>query len=294
VGSAFSIALRVDAGALVSPPAAAPPLPEVESPPARGEAGLEGKLVLVIDDEADSRLLIAQHLEEFGCQIISASTGENGIRVAREFRPDMITLDLLLPGMSGYEVLRALKADPEVASIPVVVVSVIAGENRGGLLGAVDLLDKPIERDELRAVLQRNLAPEARRVLVVDDEPEARLLLATYLQEEGMEIRGAGSGREALRVLGEFSPDLIVMDLLMPEIDGIELLHVLRNDNAYRHLPVVVVTAKELSAEEIRNISREVVAVLSKDGELEAELQEVLHQICTATKPTVGLPGPLA
>jgi PAS domain S-box-containing protein len=294
VGSVFSIALRADAEALASMPAAAPMLSKALPPSAPGEARLEGKLVLVIDDEADSRLLISQHLEEFGCQIISASTGENGIRAAREFRPDVITLDLLLPGLSGYEVLRALKADPELASIPVVVVSVIAGENRGVVLGAVDLLDKPIEPNELHAVLQRSLSPETRKVLVVDDEPEARLLLTTYLQEEGMEIRGAGSGREALWVLGEFSPDLIVLDLLMPEMGGIELLHRLRNDDAYRHLPVVVVTAKKLSPEEGHSISREVVAVLRKDGELEAELHEVLHQICTATKPTVGLPGPLA
>jgi two-component system sensor histidine kinase/response regulator len=295
-GSTFSIVLAPDGPTIRIPgdgdaaraimvPAIAAPGPAV--PPGEGSADVRGKLVLVIDDETDSRMLLTHHLEEFGCQTITASTGEQGLRMAREFRPDLITLDLLLPGMTGWEILRALKADPELCEIPVVIVSIVAEENRGSVLGAVDLIEKPIERSELLAVLQRHLRPETPgRVLIVDDEADARDLLATYLREEAVEIRAAVNGKEALRVLEDFSPDLIVLDLLMPELDGIGLLQILQGSPAYRHIPVVVVTAKELSREEIRSLSHEALAVLSKDAELEEDLHAVIRQICTRATRT--------
>ncbi len=261
------------------PTFATPPEAEPAEPaePARGD--IPGRLVLVIDDETDARILLTHHLEELGCQTITASTGAQGVRMAREFRPELITLDLLLTGTSGWEVLRTLKADPELRDIPVVIVSVIAAESRGSVLGAVEVIDKPIERDSLRALLRRTVRRDAPRVLVVDDEPDARALLAGFLRDEGAEIRTAGSAAEALQLLESFSPDLLVLDLLMPGTDGMGMLRLLHQRDAYRHLPVVIVTARELSAAELHTIGRDALMVLRKDGQLEEELRAVVQRL---------------
>lgn len=282
-GSVFSVVFS-PAGEGVAAPVAAGESGAAEAllPAALAEREpMEEKLVLVIDDETDSRMLLTHYIEELGCKVIAASSGDQGLRMAREFRPDLITLDLLLPDMSGWDILRSLKADPELCHVPVVVVSVIAEDNRGSVLGAVELLDKPIERDALLAIVERHLTPAAGRVLIVDDEPDARLLLATYLRDAGAEIRLAESGRAALRLLETFEPDLVVLDLLMPEMDGREVLRALQSTPAARRAPVVIVTAKDLSPAEVRQLNEEAEAVLQKDGDLEQELRAVLDHLRT-------------
>ena len=133
-------------------PLAAPP-----PTPALNPSALAGKLVLVIDDEADSRTLLTHMIEEAGCHVVSADSGELGLLMARKLRPHLITTDLLMPGMDGWQVLRAIKTDPQLRSIPVVVISVVAGENRGRIFGAVEILQKPVEREELLAALTAQL-----------------------------------------------------------------------------------------------------------------------------------------
>ncbi|HEX2093095.1 MAG TPA: PAS domain S-box protein [Longimicrobiaceae bacterium] len=298
-GSTFSIVLGPErTAARAATPTAAErvvAVPEHEAAPVVEEkVDLGGKLVLVIDDETDARMLLTHHLEELGCQTIAASTGEQGLRMAREFRPDLITLDLILPETTGWEILRTLKADPGLRDIPVVIVSVAAEESRGNVLGAVDLLEKPIGRADLLAVLQRHLQPETRgRVLVVDDEADVRDLLTAYLREEEVEICAAANGREALVALESFTPDLIVLDLMMPELDGMSLIRILHDSTAYRHIPVVVVTAKDLSHGEVRSLSQEALAVLKKDAELEEDLRAVIHRICGSREQAASFAGGL-
>jgi PAS domain S-box-containing protein len=247
--------------------------------PDNGKSPLHGQLVLVIDDDTDSRILLTHHLEESGARTISASTGEHGIRMAREFRPDLITLDLLLPGMTGWEILRALKTDLELRDIPVVVVSMVADENRSAVVGAAEVIEKPIDRAELIAALRRTLGLVPRRILIVDDKLDSRDLLTNYLSDEGAEIRTAQDGLEALDLLDGYTPDIVLLDLLMPNLDGIELIKKLNEREAYRSIPIVVVTAKDLTREEADMLSHSTLAVLRKGAQLEGGLRAALDGI---------------
>jgi two-component system sensor histidine kinase/response regulator len=289
VGSTFSVELKpagsAKAGAAVVPSdgLASAPLP----------VDLKDKLVLVIDDESDSRTLLTHLLEEFGCQVIAANSGEQGLRMAREFRPQIITVDLLMPNLNGWQVVQAIKAEPQLRDIPVVVVSVVASENRGRILGAVDVLQKPVTREELIAVLHRAPHPRKPRVLVVDDEADARRILTSYLEEESAEVYTANNGREALIALENFTPDLILLDLMMPVMDGVGFLSVIRADPRSRHLRVAVITAKELTPEEVEQLQKETLRVLNKaevfEGDFKRLLEEMLHDMRNnPAPPTTG------
>jgi PAS domain S-box-containing protein len=282
VGSTFRVLLPSDRAETAGVEAATRPSHPADLFPTRlptGDMKLDGRLVLVIDDDTDSRILLTHDLEESGARTITASTGEQGIRMAREFRPDIITLDLLLPGMTGWEILRALKSDPGLQDIPVVIVSVVAHEDRGSVMGAADVIEKPIDRDELIAALRRTLSELPRRILIVDDAPDARDLLSSYLENEGAEIRTASDGLEALRVLESYTPDLVLLDLLMPNLDGIAVIKKLNEREPYRSIPVIVVTDKDLTAEEEECLSKSAMAVLRKGARLEEGLREALEGI---------------
>src|SRR5439155_11999217 len=177
-GSTFTVSLAPCAE-FPGPPSAGTPAPRPVSVPVPPEVqvNLKDKTILVIDDEFDARMLVTHMIEELGCKVIAASSGEQALRMAREFRPDLITLDLLMPKMTGWEVLKTIKADAQLRQIPVIVVSIVARENRGKILGAVDVLEKPLAREDLLSVLRRTL-PTERKLLVVDDDEDARRLIA--------------------------------------------------------------------------------------------------------------------
>jgi CheY-like chemotaxis protein len=218
-------------------------------------------------------------LEEFGCQVIAANSGEQGLRMAREFRPHLITVDLLMPQMDGASVIRALKADPQLRAIPLVVVSIVAEERRGSILGAVDILEKPVAREELLAALQRSLLPARAKILVVDDEEDARRILLAHLADEPVETRTAANGREALAVLETFPADLVLLDLIMPVMDGIAFLDALRTNPRHQHLPVVVITSKELSLAEKEQLRRQTLEVVKKTELSEEKFRQLLQRV---------------
>jgi CheY-like chemotaxis protein len=242
-------------------------------------ADLKDKRVLIIDDDSDSRILLTQYMDDFGCRTLAVDCGEQGLRLAEQFRPDLIVLDLMMPGMSGWEVLKALKGDSALAGVPVVVVSIVAHENRGSILGAVDLLDKPVSRDSLLTILRCNLQVHKGRALVVDDNADARHLVMTYLQDEGFETCEAEHGADALARLEEFPADLIILDLMMPVMDGLTFLDALRQDARFLRLPVVVVTAKELTPQESQRLGEEGSVVLRKGAELALGLKRVVGEL---------------
>ena len=230
-----------------------PPPHEVARPAAQVAAAgaLRAFRVLVMDDEADSRVLMSHYLEEFGCSVLTAPGAIEGMEIARREHPDLITLDLMMPGINGWDALKALKKDPELRDIPVVVVSVLAGEGRGRLLGAVDLVTKPVEREDLLRVLWRNLVRrQGARVLVVDDDPSAREMLTHHLENAGLEVQGVTNGQEALDAVNREAPDAVILDLQMPVMDGMTFLDRLRSSPYHAGLPVIVVTGKELSPRE--------------------------------------------
>src|SRR6266849_5298911 len=183
--------------------------------------------VLVIDDEAAVRDLMQRFLTKAGFRVITASGGEEGVRRARELKPDAITLDVMMPGMDGWAVLSALKADPELADIPVIMLTIVDDKNLGYALGASDYLTKPIDRERLVTVLEkyRRDAP----VLVVDDDATLRELLRRILEGAGYTVVEAENGRVALERLRTLAPGVILLDLMMPEMDGFEVVAEVRD-----------------------------------------------------------------
>jgi PAS domain S-box-containing protein len=239
--------------------------------------------VLVIDDEADSRLLVSHTLADFGCQVFVASNGEDGLRLAREHQPDLVTLDLMMPGLTGWEVLERLKADESLRPIPVVIVSVVANEGRGRLVGAVDMITKPFEREDLLRVLWRNLGRRrGGRVLLMVGNDEQRLRLADVVRERGLEVAEA-KGTHFVGALGRESPDAVVLDMAMPGLHGVAALLELREDRVHTGLPVLVVNRDDLNEKE-REIIRELATMRSEP----ADAPEKLAHLLDASFPHVG------
>jgi CheY-like chemotaxis protein/anti-sigma regulatory factor (Ser/Thr protein kinase) len=276
VGTEFAIELlpaAVQAPSPVDLPA--------ENPPQVDGSG--ERLVLIVDDESDSRILLTHYVEEFGCRAIATHSGHSALKLAQQLKPDLITLDLMMPGINGWDLLRQIKADPELANIPVVIVSIIAHENRASLLGALDVLQKPVDRNALFNVLQRNASGGRGRILLIDDSPDARELLMQLLAGHASELRAAANGREALEVLQDFEPDLVITDLVMPVMDGMEFLEVFRSMRRFQQVPVVMVTAKDLQPDEIERVEQHTAAVLLKGNALEEDLRQILEQLLTSS-----------
>jgi PAS domain S-box-containing protein len=241
-----------------------------------------GGRVLVIDDEETVRDLMRRFLTREGFEVVTAGNGVEGLALARELRPVLITLDVLMPGLDGWSVLKELKAEPELADIPVVMLTIVDEKNRGYALGAADYLTKPIDRDRLRTLLSRYCDSSAvmRQALVVEDDPDARAWLCRLLQEEGWTVAEAENGRVALERLAEAPATLVLLDLMMPEMDGFEFLEELHRTDAGRHAVVIVVTAADLSDEDHQRLNGGVLKVLQKTphsrDQLLAELRALL------------------
>ena len=263
-------------------------LPRVSGPPrlAPGHAAAPAEpafapLVLVTDDDQATRELISRGLQKEGFRVLAASSGEEAIRLAREKRPDAISLDVLMPGMDGWTVLRALKGDPRTSSIPVVMVSMLDDRDIGYALGAADYLTKPFDREKLVLALRRfRQGSSPRPVLVVEDDPATREVVRRALERDGWIVAEADNGRRALESVSRSEPDLIVLDLMMPEMDGFEFVTELRRSEAGRRIPVVVVTAKEITAEDRTRLNGQVRRIFSKGSfsrdELTAEIRRAL------------------
>jgi PAS domain S-box-containing protein len=244
----------------------AEPAPREEVEP-RGAAGT----VLVIDDDAAARELVARFLEKQGLTVVPVADGAAGLAAARQHHPDVITLDVVMPGLDGWAVLTALKHDPATADIPVVMLSVVDEKNLGFALGASDYLTKPIERDRLLRVLRKyrrgRQKGAARRVLVVEDDAATRATIRRAMEREGWDVVEAEHGRAALQRTAERVPDLVLLDLMMPEMNGFEFLEALRERESWRAIPVVVITARELTDDDRRRLNGGVEQVVAKGGQ---------------------------
>jgi signal transduction histidine kinase/DNA-binding response OmpR family regulator len=246
--------------------------------------------VLVIEDDPDVRQLLEGVLTEEGYRVMTATGTSDGLRLAREIHPDAITLDLDLPGLEGWSLLSTLKSDPELGEVPIVVL-VVAGDHAAAPLGATDFLTKPVDRDRLAAVLRRYCVDQQAPVLVVDDDPSTREMLRRMLEREGFPVTEAGDGRAGLERVAEHRPSLVLLDLLMPGMDGFGFLAELQTRPEWRAIPVVVVTAKDLSAEEQAILSGRVAEVLLKGAYTrERLLAEVRERVAAWTRPPAGIP----
>jgi CheY-like chemotaxis protein len=243
--------------------------------------------VLVIEDDPSALRLLRQYLEPAGYQVAVATTGESGLALARQRVPAAVILDVLLPTIDGWEVLRRLKADPDLQDVPVVIVTIVDDREVGLALGAVDYLVKPIQRQGLLACLARHgIAPSAEvpsvRVLAVDDEPAALAFIRAALEVEGYDVIEAAGGREALSRVADGSIDLVVCDLVMPDIDGFELIARLKGNPKTAPIPIVVCTAQDLSAEDKARLNGKILGIVTKGDDARDGLRDWLARATAA------------
>jgi len=251
-----------------------------------------GNLVLVIDDDAAARDLMKRNLTRAGLRAALASSGEEGLKLARELKPKVITLDVLMPGMDGWAVLQELKGDPELADIPVVMATMVADRSLGYSLGASDYLMKPVTRERLQTALAKyKCDPPPCSVLLVEDDADSRDLLRTMLTREGWDVTSAGDGVEALAQMERHTPKVILLDLMMPNMDGFEFTAHLSKREEWRKIPVLVVTAKNLTEPERARLNGHVERILTKDAlAIDALLSEVRSLIssCLTTQAPIS------
>jgi PAS domain S-box-containing protein len=275
-GSTFTLRLpaRVDLARRASAgvTAAAAPLPKQGD----GSAGT----VLIIDDDADARRLLRTALAADGFRVEEAVDGTSGLEIARIVRPDAITLDILMPGIDGWEVLRRIRADESLADVPVIMLTVLHERQMALALGATEYVTKPIDRAQLRSILRRHHdTGSSGVVLVVEDDAATRNTFARGLAREGWTVVEAENGRVALERMAEVTPSLILLDLMMPVMDGAEFVTELRKVEAWRHIPVIVVTAKDVSREERARLNGHVSDVLTKGTYSQLDLVRDIRQI---------------
>jgi PAS domain S-box-containing protein len=231
--------------------------------------------ILVVDDDATARELLCSYLESEGYYVTTAQSGPEALKCAHRLKPDAITLDILMPNGNGFGTLFDLRSSPDTSHIPVIIVSIVDQKNLGMALGAADYLVKPVDKSLLLATIGRHLRPkvgEDTSILIVDDDQQTLDLLSQALRDSGYCANVANSGKQALALLAEKRMDAILLDLLMPEMDGFEVLRSLKANAELKSIPVFVVTAKDLTAEEVSLLKREASALFLKSGSWKEEL----------------------
>jgi len=247
--------------------------------------------VLVIDDDRTARDLISEYLSQAGFAVITAASGREGLKLAKEHHPTAITLDVMMPELDGWTVLAALRGDPELADIPVVMATVVDERKRGMTLGAIDYLTKPIERDKLVAIMGRfKSSAGPTRVLVVEDDAMQRERIRSWLEPQHWLLADAENGRVALDLLEASPPDVVLLDLMMPEMDGFQLVAEMQKNPAWRRIPVIVITARDLTTEDRARLDSGIETVLMKESFSPASLIERVRQVVTQAHRTRKVP----
>jgi len=282
-GSTFVVHLPLGVGPLVN---------TLASPIGHAAAIELGRdCVLVIDDDSTARDLISEYLSQAGFAVITAASGREGLKLAKEHHPTAITLDVMMPELDGWTVLAALRGDPEVADIPVVMATIVDERKRGMTLGAIDYLTKPIERDKLVAIMARFKSPAGpTRVLVVEDDAMQRERIRSWLEPQQWLLADAENGRVALDQLEASPPDVILLDLMMPEMDGFQLVAEMQKNPAWRRIPVIVITARDLTTEDRARLDSGIETVLMKESFSPADLIERVRQVVTQAHQTRKVP----
>ncbi len=235
--------------------------------------------ILVIDGDAVTRDILQRTLRKEGFRVVAAMSGEEGLRLARALSPDVITLDAVMPGMDSWSVLSTIKNDPEIADIPVIMLTVVDDQSLGYILGAADYLGKPVDRDRLIGLINhyRLSASSTQPVLVIDDEADLRVVTKRILAKEGFKVIEAENGRQGLERVFSDKPQLILLDLSMPDMNGFEFVTELRRSVVGQSIPVIVITAKELTDDEHTQLLSKVDKVMFKS---KYQPDDLLNDIC--------------
>jgi PAS domain S-box-containing protein len=276
-GSTFTIHLP----AIVLDPKAQP----TPSLPLKSTLGPPGaKTILVIDDDSTVHDLMHHFLSKEGFRVASAFSGEEGLLLAQELQPDAITLDVMMPRMDGWAVLSGLKANPELANIPVIMLTIVDNKNIGYALGASDYLTKPIDRDRLGAILNKYRGERHPcRLLLVEDDAPTREMMRRMLEKEQWTVMEAENGQVALEQIANQQPELILLDLMMPQMDGFTFVNVLQQNEAWRSIPVVILTAKEITAEDRQQLNGYVENILQKGAYTREELLSQVRKLVSGS-----------
>ena len=288
VGSTFIVQLPIiDSSStigLISP--ALEQMLKFQVPPKPIIAQLDhGSTVLVIDDDPVVRELLPRRLSGLGVHVATAATGEEGLRLAKALSPDLITLDVLMPGMDGWTVLTTLKSTPALANIPVIMLTIVDDRKTGFALGAVEYLTKPIDSERLVELVDLHRRDRIVKdsagdyILIVEDDPSLRELLHRNLDQAGWEAIEAPDGRAALAQIAKRRPSLILLDLMLPELDGVQVIDELHATPEGQSIPIIVLTAKHLIPAEHQRLNRSVAQILQKGTYSSEELSQYLRNL---------------
>ncbi len=286
VGSTFTIRL----------PAIANSLPDTDVDNADNTASSEnamwaGRTILVIDDDSAIHDLMRHYLEPKGFKVMVTADPEVGLQLAKQHHPHVIILDVIMPKIDGWSVLTQLKADAELASIPVIMATVLDNKSMGITLGATDFLIKPIQREHLDNLLKKYQETlTSKLILVVDDDQNNRDLIQKQLEKDGWEVLLAENGMKALQILNEYTPALLLLDLMMPELDGFGVIDQLRKNEQWRNIPVVIVTAKTLTEADRARLNGYVENVLQKGNYTRQSLLQEVRLLIDQNHSTFLLP----
>ncbi len=236
-----------------------------ESFPLKNNDSTKKNTILIIDDDPTVHDLLQRFFEKKGFEIKTALSGLEGINLAKSLRPEAITLDVMMPGMDGWSVLTALKANAQTADIPVIMMTMVDDQNLGYALGAAEYLLKPIDSRKLEMILHKfKPVSDSDSILVVEDDPGVREMLCRQLRKENWKVIEAKNGREALIKLQSHEPKLILTDLMMPEMDGFELVHHLKQHQKWHSIPVIILTAKTITAKDRQKLHGGVSKIFEK------------------------------
>jgi signal transduction histidine kinase/CheY-like chemotaxis protein len=279
-GSTFTVRLPFAAVRVADAPAARA---------AKAAAAERGRdYVLVIDDDETARDLIADYLAQAGFNVITAADGREGLRRAKEYYPIAITLDVIMPDIDGWTVLAALRGDPELADIPTIMTTIVDEQRHGMTLGAVGYLTKPIDREKLVDLIAKYRAPSGpTRVLLVEDDATQRGLIRSWLEPQNWSLIEAENGRVALDRLSERVVDVILLDLMMPEMDGFELVAEIQKHPAWSQIPVIVITARDLTAEDHARLNSRIEMILRKKPFSPTTLIESIRRVVGKSRQKV-------
>ena len=236
-----------------------------ESFPLKNNDSAKKNTILVIDDDPTVHDLLQRFFEKKGFKIKTALSGLEGINLAKSLRPEAITLDVMMPGMDGWSILTALKANAQTADIPVIMMTMVDDQNLGYALGAAEYLLKPIDSRKLEMILHKfKPVSDSDSILVVEDDPGVREMLCRQLRKENWKVIEAENGREALIKLQNHEPKLILTDLMMPEMDGFELVHCLKQHQKWHSIPVIILTAKTITSKDRQKLHGGVSKIFEK------------------------------
>jgi CheY-like chemotaxis protein len=263
-----------------------------EQAPSEKVSSSEPIQVLVIEDEPGAAELIRLQLARENCRLVNAGSAEQALAMLKDSRPDLIVLDILLPGMDGWEFLQRAKSTPGINGIPVVIVSIVADTRRGLSLGAARVLQKPLQGGELlQAVADLGFVPgetPAQTVLIVDDDPNAVEIIAARLTEAGYPVQRAYGGKEGIDAARANRPGLIVLDLLMPEVSGFDVVEALKTEPGTAAIPILVLTAKLLGAEDRALLNGHVQRIIAKSDFNQGRFLSEVRRALAHSRPKQG------